>query len=112
MQIGYNPSTTTSILRDKEKQIDVFQGVNHHLTLHFPENAVGTYAVFLDYAQLSLTVVPAAGAKVELFAFVVASSLQVATKLQASHTSVNVHLIGLQYEGASVQMQGSIDIAP
>jgi hypothetical protein len=104
----------THTLRKKTAQIDFFDTTKQDYVLHLAEGADLTYAVFLKNAELQLTIIAESPTvQGQIFAFVLgdATSLQVAAKLQASHTSINLHLIAIQEDAATVQMQGMIDIA-
>ncbi|MDR2416187.1 MAG: SufD family Fe-S cluster assembly protein [Candidatus Peribacteria bacterium] len=117
MQIYHNPLNTEYIFYEQSAQIDIFHQMTHSLTLHLQGNADITYAVFLDNAHLTLTVMAEENAvKGQIFVFIPAqknshSSLNMQAHLQSSHTNVHLHLIAIQDEGAEVNMQGEISIA-
>ncbi|MDR0651065.1 MAG: SufD family Fe-S cluster assembly protein [Candidatus Peribacteria bacterium] len=118
MKITHNSSEKEYIFREKNSQIDCFHQIKHSLTLHLQDEADITYAVFLENAHLTLNIIAEKNAvKGQIFAFIPAqknsrASLNVQTHLQSSHAKVHIHLIAIQDEGAEVNMQGNITIAP
>jgi sucrose-6-phosphate hydrolase SacC (GH32 family) len=115
--ISHNTDTTVYTIRDVSSQIDFFQDVEQTLTIYLEEKADLTYAIFLDSAKIKLTIIAQnPTVKAQIFAFLPSkqasdTSLQVCTKFQSSDTSVRMHLIAIQDDGAKLHMQGEIDIA-
>jgi hypothetical protein len=75
MKITHNPTETNYIFRKKKSQIDVFRQKEHSLTLHLQGEADITYAVFLENAHLTLTIIAEENAvKGQIFVFIPATT--------------------------------------